>query len=227
MDKKTTRTRKTPARKPVQSRGIKTREKIIQAGEKLFTRHGFHAILADDIAKEAGVSVGSFYAYFHDKRDLFLLILERYTTETTAVVSEWSRRVTKSERFDLEAFTRQALEMSVASHETFSALFREATQMALYDEAVRKRLATKDMVVRQLFEGMLMRVNASLEQPTIQTIAYVLYHASEGVIHEIVHAPESDMKTDKIIAELSRLFTCYLHIISQDRQTETEKVVTD
>ena len=58
--KKSIPTRNLP-REPVQARGIQTRAKIMDAGEKLFIRNGFHNILADDIARAAGVSVGSFY----------------------------------------------------------------------------------------------------------------------------------------------------------------------
>ena len=180
----------------------------------MFALRGFHGILADDIAEEAGVSVGSFYAYFKDKRDLFYINLDRAVAQTTAVLSEWSLCVTNSDRFDLGGVIRQALETLVLSHQSSSALFSEASQMARYDETIRKRLAANDMVVRRLFEKMLLEVNASLDRQTVKTTAYVLYHAAEGVIHEIVHTPEKDLDKDEIIAELSRLLTGYLQSVS-------------
>ena len=108
MIKEKIHSRKTGERKPKQSRGIRTREKIIQSGEKLLSREGFHVVLADDIAKEAGVSVGSFYAYFKDKYDLFLTILDRHLERITRVVFEWSQNVTLHENMDTESFIRGA-----------------------------------------------------------------------------------------------------------------------
>ncbi|MCE1252432.1 MAG: TetR/AcrR family transcriptional regulator [Anaerolineae bacterium] len=68
MDQTQSPASKHTPRRPTQARSIQTYEKIMGAGEKLFIRDGFHNILADDIAREAGVSVGSFYSYFKDKR---------------------------------------------------------------------------------------------------------------------------------------------------------------
>jgi AcrR family transcriptional regulator len=210
MRKEKTRPRKTTERTPVQSRGIQTREKIIQSGEKLFAQYGFHDTLADDIAKEAGVSVGSFYAYFKDKYDLFLMIIDRHSERTTAIVAEWSQSFAKHGPVDAEDFIRNAVAMSVSAHKASSPLFRQAMQMALSDEAIRERLTEKtDRVVRQLFEEMLLRMNAHLDRNKVQTIAYVLYHASEGVIHEMM-LHEGEVNEQEVIMELSRLLTAYM-----------------
>lgn len=140
-------------------------------------------------------------------------VIDRYTARITAVVSEWSQSFSKREHVDVEDFIQNAVEMSVASHKASSSLFRQAMQMALYDEAIRERLTEKtDRVVRQLFEEMLMRVNAHLGRNKVQTVAYVLYHASEGVIHEMM-LHEGEVNEKEIIVELSRLLTAYMKAI--------------
>lgn len=48
-----------------------TREAIIQVAEELFSRHGYHNTQIMDIVKAVGMSAGTFYNYFKDKRDLF------------------------------------------------------------------------------------------------------------------------------------------------------------
>ena len=50
----------TEVRDPVQARGIRTREKIIEAGRELISTRGYQNVTADEIAHAAGVSVGSF-----------------------------------------------------------------------------------------------------------------------------------------------------------------------
>ncbi len=57
---------------PRQKRGIETKGRIIQAARGLFSRKGFHGTNSKEIASAAGVSIGSFYSYFQDKKALFL-----------------------------------------------------------------------------------------------------------------------------------------------------------
>ena len=50
-----------------QVRAAETRRKIVAAAKKLITEKGFESVAIEDIAKEAGVSTGSFYTYFKKK----------------------------------------------------------------------------------------------------------------------------------------------------------------
>src|SRR5262249_37651288 len=66
---------------PKQARSKQTKEKIVQAAIKLFQKRGYEKTTSNDIAAEAGVSVGSFYVYFTDKRQLLLTIFDRVADE--------------------------------------------------------------------------------------------------------------------------------------------------
>jgi AcrR family transcriptional regulator len=66
---------------PKQERSRRTREKIIEAAVRLFDERGFEKTTSNDIAAAAGVSIGSFYVYFADKRQLLLLIFEKLLSE--------------------------------------------------------------------------------------------------------------------------------------------------
>jgi AcrR family transcriptional regulator len=59
----------------------RVREKIVQSARRLFNRHGFNAVAIDDLMADAGLTRGSFYAYFDSKSEL-------YATSITAVLSE-------------------------------------------------------------------------------------------------------------------------------------------
>lgn len=54
-------------------RGKKTRERLLEAGMKLFAHYGFDGTTVGDLEKEAGLraGTGSFYRHFRNKRDLF------------------------------------------------------------------------------------------------------------------------------------------------------------
>jgi len=58
-----------------EDRKAETREMIIRAGCKVFSEKGYHKAQVADIVREAGISTGSIYAHFRDKRDLYEQIL--------------------------------------------------------------------------------------------------------------------------------------------------------
>src|SRR2546423_12720056 len=66
---------------PKQARSRQTKEKIINAAIELFEERGYEKTTSNDIAAAAGVSVGSFYVYFTDKRQLLLTIFDRLADE--------------------------------------------------------------------------------------------------------------------------------------------------
>ena len=53
-----------------------TKEQIKKAAFQLFSQKGIHGTNSKEIAKKAGVSIGSFYSYFKNKKILLLEILE-------------------------------------------------------------------------------------------------------------------------------------------------------
>lgn len=67
------------AERPVfQERSREKRDRLIKAGFQIFSRDGYEGARIADIAKEAGISVGSFYHRFGDKRGFFQILLEEY-----------------------------------------------------------------------------------------------------------------------------------------------------
>ena len=54
-----------------------TRDMIIEAAEELFSQHGYHNTQIMDIVKAVGMSAGTVYNYFKDKRDLCEQITSR------------------------------------------------------------------------------------------------------------------------------------------------------
>ena len=61
---------------PSQKRSIAKRDAIVSVAKKMFLEEGYVAVNTNEIAKQAGVSVGTLYSYFKDKREVFLFIME-------------------------------------------------------------------------------------------------------------------------------------------------------
>ncbi|MFT9055401.1 MAG: TetR/AcrR family transcriptional regulator [Ethanoligenens sp.] len=82
-----------PVRIPRQIRSLATKEKLIVAAKELFCQKGYDKTTANAIARKAGTSVGSFYAYFADKEAVFAELMERICLQLRAVVDEFSKEL--------------------------------------------------------------------------------------------------------------------------------------
>ena len=65
-------------RTPTQKRSIEKKNKIIDKGFNLICKQGYYNTTTNDIAKEAGVSVGIIYQYFNDKKDILIEGVKNY-----------------------------------------------------------------------------------------------------------------------------------------------------
>jgi AcrR family transcriptional regulator len=51
------------------------RQNILRAAESIFTRHDYHEVLMEDVARSCGVGKGTVYRYFPSKRELYLAVM--------------------------------------------------------------------------------------------------------------------------------------------------------
>lgn len=61
---------------PSTARGQQSRRRILDAAEKVFGEKGYFAASINDITREAGIALGSFYVYFQSKHEVFVEVLE-------------------------------------------------------------------------------------------------------------------------------------------------------
>ena len=68
----TARTDVTPNR-----RGVRSRELVLDAAERVMAEHGFEAATLDRMVTEAGIPMSSVYHYFGSKDGILLAVMER------------------------------------------------------------------------------------------------------------------------------------------------------
>jgi TetR/AcrR family fatty acid metabolism transcriptional regulator len=84
-------------------------ERILDAAERIFARHGFFAARVSEIAREAGVADGTIYLYFKSKDDLLISLFERRMKQVNEELREATATGTAIER--LHAFIRRYLQL--------------------------------------------------------------------------------------------------------------------
>jgi AcrR family transcriptional regulator len=57
------------------------REKLIEAGKRAINRLGIRLLAVDEIAREAGISKGSFYSFFPSREDFILSVFEAWEVQ--------------------------------------------------------------------------------------------------------------------------------------------------
>jgi AcrR family transcriptional regulator len=85
------------------------RDRLIAAGKKNINRSGSRLLVVDDIAREAGISKGSFYSFFPSREDFILSVFESWEDEhrkalIKAITEGGGSTRDKLERFFLGSF---------------------------------------------------------------------------------------------------------------------------
>jgi len=73
-------------RQPTQARARQTVDAILSAVTRILKREGIAAVTTNRIAEVAGVSIGSVYQYFSDKRAIFVALHQRHLEEVDRLV---------------------------------------------------------------------------------------------------------------------------------------------
>ncbi|HOP62139.1 MAG TPA: TetR/AcrR family transcriptional regulator [Spirochaetota bacterium] len=175
---------KSEPRIPQQERSIEKKEYIINAGLKLFSDIGYHKTNTKEIAKAAGVSTGTFYAYFTDKRDLFMEVFSRYNGKISKVLSsipvEEYRQPGRERDFILHL-----VETLLDAHNISPAFHQELESMIHSDEEVGRIMESiRDNSIK-LTREILKNWQSSLRPGNINAASIIIQSTIEDIVHAI------------------------------------------
>lgn len=106
---------------PKQTRAIRTRRNLMEALERLLRDHEFEMISVQDIAKEAGVAVGSVYSHFKDKTAFLAALLTYWHDQVEA-------QLERSEAQDTKAALRELGSLRTALFEATKAVYAQTLE---------------------------------------------------------------------------------------------------
>ncbi len=107
-------------RVPRQLRAKQTVEAVLDAVARVLKRDGAARVTTNRIAEVAGVSVGSVYQYFPDKRAIFVALRDRHVAEMTQLIEH---RLVQNAAASLEALVRALMEAMIEAHALDPGLF--------------------------------------------------------------------------------------------------------
>lgn len=200
--------------KPQLERKTETQKKIVDAAMSLFSSKGYYQTNSKEIAREAGVSTGSFYTYFTDKKDALKYILNTYIQEVISDVAESEDDPISS--IDRKVILKDTIVKSFNLHNFSIGFYQQVTTLSIADEEI-------GLIFEEYKTTILMRISKLLEYfaPELsadfrEAASIIIHSAIEGTVH-LVKFSTTDQKEDILIDELVRFVDSYLAALNLDK----------
>jgi len=194
-------------RTPTQKRSIEKKQRIKDAAFELMAQNGYHNTSSNEIAKKADVSIGTFYSYFKDKKELYAeLVGDIYSY----VINETSSAMNNiPDDTDDRALAELAIAMLLKSHYYKKDFQKEIASLSCQSEEFRAIEEQYKSHVPDFFLGMIKKCGTELRIKDIDLSTRIILTTVESVIHETVFNGDGS-QDDKVVKELADLVLRYL-----------------
>jgi AcrR family transcriptional regulator len=191
-------------RQPKQKRSITTKEKILDTAYRLFCEKGYYRTTTNEIARIAGVSIGSLYSYFKDKDTIFLEILDRYHESFMAVHEKLAEDMDYS-NLNMHKWLRQFIEGMIQIHEVSKELNQEITTLCYSKPEVKAIVDRHREQSQQVAYDHLLKSREYLRVTDIEAAADISYNLITNTVDQIVFKTGAIEKERLIEASLDAL----------------------
>jgi AcrR family transcriptional regulator len=163
-----------------------TRDRILDAAERLFAERGYDAAPIREITAEAGVNVASVNYHFGGKEALYNEMFRRLLGELKSFRTDWIRSAlhTAGSAATLETFLEAFAQAFV---EPFLGGGRGRAFMALFDDEMRHRRLPREVFWEELVEPMLALAEESLQAVGLELDRTTLAMCLMSVVGQLMH----------------------------------------
>lgn len=180
-------------------------EKIYYAGIEIFQTMGYSDTNIRAICKAANVSLGSFYNYYKDKRELYFKIFSREYRKLSQSLIE---HLIKSEPLGLEKeeVIEKILLTHLKNHSRTILFYVESEVLMIKDPAL---LELKRTLSRESIEIFLKLLEPKVRKDVNMKVGFPLLHSLvESAIQFTMSKPKREQK--KLIKEAAKMVVGYL-----------------
>ena len=206
-------------RVPKQKRSIEKKQRIKDAAIKLMSEKGYHSTSSNEIAKEAEVSIGTFYSYYKDKKNLYKeLVADIYNVVISPMnMGEDSKTQTGVEASPFDNLDKLSIEETVylyietvfKGHEYETAFQREIASLSEQSDEFREIEMVHKEGLTQMFTSVLSAYKDELKIKDLKTASYLILTTVEAAVHDTMfHNGGKNKKA--VIRELTAMIVNYL-----------------
>jgi len=195
-------------------KGDQTKALILETALEMFRERGYEETTMRAIAKEAGVSLGNAYYYFHSKEHLIQAFYQRMHEEHLAV-SEPALEHEKTLKARLLTVMRLKIEVMKPYHQFAGVLFKTAANPKsplnpFGDESDPVRQASIQLFAKVL-EGSKARIPKDLQEE----LPYLLWVYHMGIVLFWIHDSSSrHRRTTRLVNHTVELLDRLIHLAS-------------
>lgn len=209
---------------PRQNRGLQTREKLVIAALELFSEKGYHSTNSKEIAARGKVATGSFYAYFNDKKELFIEAYKYYAALIEKDVigllnpsgheNEADQGQTTWTSLFASGTDRDKLKIIInnmmIAHNRYPGFIREITVMRLLDPDIKKIIDDHEKSDIVNIINLIKTKEDGLRIKDPDVAANIIFRILEVIVHEVQTIPGIRDSRERIINEMSDMVYRYL-----------------
>ena len=192
-------------RRPKQRRARQTVEAVLDAVIRLLKRHSGETITTNRIAEVAGVSIGSLYQYFPDKRAIFTALHQRHIDQIDRLVQN---QLVQHAASSLEQLMRALIKAMIDAHASDPELFE-----LLMTEVPHRADGTRDFAVR-LHGAFLLAISSRAHElktgRDLNKVVFVLTHMVDALCHGAVLRRPATISLEAAQEEALRAVMAYL-----------------
>jgi AcrR family transcriptional regulator len=174
---------------------------VLEAVQLVVKRHGARAITTNRIAETAGVSVGSLYQYFPDKRAIFTAIHYRHVADVRQVIEQALAACAP-----LDEFARELLHGLVKVHAEMADL-HEVVSAAVPESAIGFRRGLQHTFERVLSPAAQDRYSVD----ETERMLFVLPRMVESLVHGAAYEAPTALSRDGATSEAIRTVLLYVN----------------
>nr|WP_241209422.1 TetR/AcrR family transcriptional regulator [Streptococcus sp. DD11] len=192
-------------RKPVQKRSIDKLNLILSVSKELFSNKNYFNVTTNEIAKEAGISIGTLYSYFSNKDEILSVILKNYN-ESFIVIFNQLNTTENFELFrsDYRSWIEQLIENLIKIEDRE---FHAQIEMLSYTIPEVKEIQNQhNSKMKELtYQCLLYYVDGNEKIENLRSVSNVLFNFITSIVDDILYSPHSN---EEIISLKSTALDC-------------------
>ncbi|EGF07590.1 TetR/AcrR family transcriptional regulator [Streptococcus sanguinis] len=178
-------------RKPVQKRSLDKLNTILAVSKELFAKKNYFNVTTNEIAKEAGISIGTLYSYFSNKEEILSLILKDYN-ESFIVIFNQLNTSENLELFssDYKGWIEKLIDNLISLEDKE---FHAQIEMLSYSIPEVKEIQDQhNDKMKELTYQCLKHYVDNKEITNLKSISNVLFNFITSIVDEILYSSHSD-----------------------------------
>lgn len=190
-------------REPKQKRAIQNKALLHAAAKNLFTTKGYFATSSNEIVKEAGVSIGTFYAYYSDKKAIFMAIIEEYFNDYNEKLNAALDSIQTVG--DSRTYIKNIILATMDISRLYSGFENEFIYMKYTDDDIKLSSKAHDQYIISRIKEMLVRID--VHNKDVDITAFLFFCLVDNFSHNILK--QDDLDVDKAVDECVTMILIY------------------